>query len=379
MNRRTKVIHFLGILLGTSMSLSMARADVIVERVVRINGLFGLGNVESAEKEYIRGALKREESAGSLAASLGQLSDMVGENRIHTIYRIDKDRVWTLFPSAKSYDEQPIDLRRTDQSGNAASKLEKSDKSTATSRIPDKPGKPASQDRTVRNEIKVNATGNRKTINGFACEQYLVTWTIEMEDSQTKERTTDLMTAEFWNTAESGKVAELKRQETAFFNAYSKKSGLPGEPELINQFGMAMLGLEAVPEEEGIGKLKNIMTKIKGYPIVTKVTWKSEGSAQNRPQYRDESDEEGEDSGDATDADADADADADEMQQQLNGLLSGLADKVGKRSERKTNASGEADSTVVFESYTEVKSIEIGNVDATLFDLPPGYKKIANR
>ncbi|UCH81061.1 MAG: hypothetical protein JSW20_00220 [Nitrospiraceae bacterium] len=163
------------------------------------------------------------------------------------------------------------------------------------------------------------------------------------------------MTTELWNTPEDEKIMKLKKEEEEFNRAYLKKLGLNMSPEEMKIFGLSILG--GMADASGID-LKKEFSKIKGYPIVTSVKWQSQKDGKEQTNEQEEVEED----------------DGIDLSKGLGGAFGGfMKKKMAKRDNEK--AEGKEDMKVIFESYSEIKSIKTSAIPTDLFEVPKGYKK----
>lgn len=331
-------------------SLSPVSADVTVERVIKSGGIGGVGASESYEKEFIKGPKKREDSKTKFTGAI--LGKLTGEQTISTVYRIDKDLIWDINHPKKSYTERTISM--------PASKKEEGGEDVRREEGMDK--KEEEEVKIIKNEFKVKATGEKKTINSFPCEQYIVTWLVETENIKTKERSTSLMTTELWNTEEDSRIRMLQKEEASFNQAYMKKLGLEMTPEEMQNFGLNMMGQAFSDAAE---ELKKEMSKIKGYPIATTVKWEAETDEKAKAQSESRVQEEQEEN------------EGIDVSKGLGGIMGGFIKKKmeAKQKEKKTEEEKKGKKPI-FESYLEIKGIDISTLADSAFDVPAGYKKV---
>ncbi|HEY6011662.1 MAG TPA: hypothetical protein VIX18_09335, partial [Nitrospirota bacterium] len=188
-----------------------AMGDVTVERFNKSGGIQGIGASESAVVEKLSGLKKHETSSVKMTGAVGGfLGKIAGDMGSDVITEIDKDVVRTLDHKKKTYSEHPITLPKAKEDPSARSEKGKEEKPKV---------------RVVRNEISVKDTGEKKTINGFDCNRYVVTWLIETENLETKERSKTTMTNDLWNTSETKEIRALQKEEMEFAKAYMKKLG----------------------------------------------------------------------------------------------------------------------------------------------------------
>ena len=137
----------------------------------------------------------------------------------------------------------------------------------------------------VRNEITVKEAGDRRTIGAYDCAHYVVTWVVETEDLETKERSESTMVSDLWTTPETDEIRALQKEELEFTKAWLKKIGWDMSMQETQKMGLAMVGSMIGGDEEsfkkGAKEVAEKMAKIKGYPIGTGVKWmiKSPGGA----------------------------------------------------------------------------------------------------
>jgi len=319
-----------------------AMADVTVERFTRSGGFAGMGAGESVEKESIQGLKKRTEAQHKFTGSI--LGHFGGNSKRTEIVRVDRDLVWDVDDQKKRYSERPIhmesDASMNEQQNKAQQQAPKDNSNDEHSN---------NNIRVIRNEFKVNNTGESKTINGFPCTRTILTWYVETENTETGEHSKSIMTNDIWATPSKGAVKTLMQEETTFNQAYMKKLGLDLSPQEMQQYGLGMMGGLMGASSD---KLKKELGKIKGYPIATSVKWQqSAGSASN--------------------AGAKSDDGGTGMTRDIAGMLGGFL----KKSHKKEENGGSPGMNTVFEFYTEIKNIDGAKLAKSMFEIPSGYKK----
>lgn len=329
----------------------VALGDVTVERFMKSGGLKGIGANESTIVDRISGLRKREASAVKMTGSIGKFfGGLVGDMSTDTITDIDRDVVWSLDHKKKTYTEAPITLPKMKEEEAAGERPGREEKPKV---------------RVTRNEITVRETGEKKTINGFDTNHYVITWLLEAEDIESGAKSRNIMTTDLWNTPETAETRALQEEESAFSRAYMKKLGLDMTDEDTRKLGLAVVaGLFGGDEASMKAKVKELgekMSKVKGYPIVTAVKWEmeSEGGAAEAQQSARE--EEGGSGGL-------------DLSKGLGGFLGGLAKKAAKGSGEKSAAP--AQGSVLFDSYAEVKKIDASPIPGSEFEVPAGYKLV---
>ena len=175
-----------------------------------------------------------------------------------------------------------------------------------------------------------------------------MTWLLVTENVKTGVQKKSLMTTDIWNTTEDAKIKKLIQEESAFNSAYLKKLGLEIGPGEMKKMGLNMIsGLAGASGHN----LKKEFAKIKGYPIVTSVKWES--------------------SGDKDQEENDGGSGGLDLSKGLGGVLGGLA----KKAVKSRSKGSEGEKKVIFESYTEIKSINTSDLPKSLLEVPESYKK----
>ncbi|MBI5583446.1 MAG: hypothetical protein HY892_06460 [Deltaproteobacteria bacterium] len=323
--------------------LTGARAwgDASVETFFKTGGFKGMGAAEGMTTHRYQGEKKWE--SGNLQFTGAILSRLAGPSETVTITRVDQGVYWNLDPKNKTYTETPI----------KPLKLEPEDK-------PKREEKPEKQTtRITKSEFSVKKTGAAETINGFSCEEYLVTWLLEFEDLETKAKSRSTMQTNIWTTPETATIKKVQSEEQQFNQALAKKLVSDISMEDARQMGLAaMMSMSRASQEDikkGLVQVKNEMAKIKGYPIRTVISWNVEGDSREggaRKEAREE----------PTD-----------ISSGVGGILSGLLGKAVQKKVEEKAAGGQG--APFFSSTTEVKSLNADGVPAANFEIPAGYVK----
>ncbi len=347
-----KKMVFPAAMLGVLLGFSCAWADATVESFIRFGGFGGNGAYEGTTVTRIQGDKQVETSSIKFTGAV--LSWAAGKSETTTITRIDKGVVWTLDTKKKTYVESPL-------AGFDPDELEGGQDMSTGEELDD-----GEQPRVkmTRSEFQVQKTGAKQNINGFACEEYLMTWLVELQDLDTKEKTTNTMKTSLWTTPETSVIKKLQADQKAFSKAYMKKLGIDISPDEMQRFGMGAFAMASGASDEelakGFEKFKKEMTKVKGYPIRTMVDWSTEGGGPAAP----EAGEKPEDSGGFS------------IPTSKDDLLGGLGSMVSKAVSKKVTNSTKPDADEpFFSSTTEVKAISTDTVSAGVFDIPSGYKR----
>jgi hypothetical protein len=252
------------IMICFGLGATFAWGDATIESTFKTGGFKGMGASEGTTVRRYQGEKMWESMSSKFTGAV--LSRIAGGSETVSITRVDKGVSWQLDPKKKAYAEHPIKPldRKEFQEG-------KRD-----------PGKKP-KIRITKSEFTVKKTGATETIHGFPCEEYRVTWYMEMEDLETQEKSKSTMVNDQWTTPETATIRRARADETAFQKAYAQKLGIHFSPDEAKQAGMSaaasLTGASPEEIEKGWAQVKKEMAKIKGYPIRTTVTWKFEGAS----------------------------------------------------------------------------------------------------
>jgi len=329
------------------LGVSTAGADVTVERTMKTGGLGGLGAGNSTFVEKISGLKKRTVTSMKMSGFLGKMAGEIGGDEITDIA---KDAVWKLDHKKKTYTESKI----TPPPQSKETPGEKPGRK-------DKAEKP--QVRIVRNEVTVKEPGDKKTIGAYDCTHYVISWLVETEDLETKERSESTMTMDLWNTPENAETRALLKEEREFSDAWLKKIGWDLTDQEAGKLGLAMVGAMIGGDDESFRKgAKDVaekMEKVKGYPIGTGVKWQLKSSGGTGAKKS------GGGSGEAPS----------DVPKGLGGLMAAFGKKGGSGG-GEAGTAGAAGENTVFDTYTEVLKISTASLSGSEFVPPTDYRKV---
>jgi hypothetical protein len=343
-----RLLAALGLLAATA---APAWADAVIERYSRSDGFAGMGAFENTTLQTTTAAAQREEShlkfTGGFMSAVQKMAGLGGSIRIT---RLDRDLVWTLDPEKKTYTESPLTARG-----------ERERPSPGQPRPGDQRSKDKGEPSDVvitKNELKVEKTGASKAINGFPCDEYLMTWVVETKNTKTGETGKSLMTNRLWTTAETAEIRAVQAEEQAYGRAYLKKLGLDVSPAEAQKFLAGLRGVGEEDQQKALAKLGSELSKIHGFTIVSDLTWTGEGSG-----------------GEAKEGGAPRSGGGQpgmgELMGQLGKLFGGGGQKKGGA--EPAAPGGEEKKGALFSLYSEVKSIRTVPADPTRFDVPAGF------
>jgi hypothetical protein len=329
-----------------------AWADAVIERYSRSDGVAGLGAFESTTIQTTAATAQREEShlrfTGGFMSAIQKMAGIGGSIRIT---RLDRDLVWALDPDKKTYTEAPLTARG-----------ERERPSPTQPRPGDQRPKDKGEPSDVvitRNEFKVEKTGATKTVNGFPCDEYLMTWLVETKNTKTGETGKSLMTNRLWTTTETAEIRAVQAEEQAYGRAYLKKIGLDISPAEAQKFLAGLRGVGEEEQQKALARLGGELSKIQGYTIVSDLTWTGEGSGG------------GEAKEGGVPRSGGGQPGMGELMGQLGKLFGGGGQK--KSGSEPAASGGEEKKGALFNLYSEVKSIRTVPGDPTRFEVPAGY------
>jgi hypothetical protein len=318
-------------------------ADATVESSIKSSGFKGMGAFEGTTSRKYQGEKMWDSTSSRFTGAI--LSRVAGGSESATITRVDKGVYWTLDPKNKTYVERPIEAMKMGEPGK------------------EKPEKEKSKVRVTKSEFSVKKTGASETVNGFPCEEYLVTWLLEMEDMETKAKSRSTMTNNLWTTPETATIRKVQAEERAFHKAYAQKLGIQMSPEEAKQMGIeafaAMSGASKEEIEKGFMKVREEMAKIKGYPIRTVVNWSVEGDKVEGAEKEEKASSES----------------SSQTPTSVGGFLSGLSKGITQKVMKDKGSTSGQKEGATFSTTHEVKAIHADSVPAEVFEVPPGYSK----
>ena len=354
----------------------LAGADVVVKQKTVSEGLGGFGNATVEGSLVVSGDKSRSEDHVTYT---GRFKTLVGKKPSETvsITRLDKDLVWSLEPAQKEYSELTFaEMKAMMEKGS-----EEAQKATRA------------QDEGMTFTVDVKKTGVKQDVNGFACEQVVITCSGKPTDPKQAAEVQEIrMTMDQWLTQKAPGSTEM----AAYHRKFAEKLG--------REVGMAPMA-DAARRMYGNG-MKELATKLKdveGFPIRSTFTIENVLSAENQAKLA-EAHKEAE-SAQASAEQELAKAKAERAEQEKNedaedaksagasiakggfgGAVGGfLGKKANKAASKKAEAAAEARAKEMsesggpsaggplFKSVTEVLSISTEAAPAGSFEIPAGY------
>ena len=196
-----------------------------------------------------------------------------GDGRSAGIVRLDRNLLWNLDLAKKTYTECPL-LGCGTGSGKPA-EPERPDQ-------PKKPSEPTCPVTVKVNDLKVDATGEKRVTNGFTTDRHRVTWQLDIEDGQGG-RNSNLVSMDLWTTPETAAIREVQAIDAQFARRYAAAltsgDGPMGRYLPKNVTGAMSLLLNRIdPKDKRTAeRWAAEMRKVHGYPIVTTLSWTTQG------------------------------------------------------------------------------------------------------
>ena len=149
------------LLLGIYLLLGMGSAwgDATIESTFKTSGIKGAGAAEGSLVRRYQGEKMWDSTSSKFTGAI--LSRLSGGSENINITRIDKGVYWNLDPKNRTFTEIPIEPFKKEP-------------------IPEQ--KEKSSVRITKSEFSVKKTGAAEKINAYPCEEYLISWLLEMED-----------------------------------------------------------------------------------------------------------------------------------------------------------------------------------------------------
>jgi hypothetical protein len=197
---------------------------------------------------------------------------------------------------------------------------------------------------SARADFKVTDTGNSETIKGFACKQYLMEMSVDVEDQKNAQEGSFSTLTEMWLTKDAPGVDEIN----AFHRRMAEKMGttaidrpmMEGDNEQANAFAMNMR------------EMADEMKKLDGFTIKTVMYLGSPEAAKKE----------------ALGAGGD---EGERKEDEGGGGLGGFMKKM-----KMPGAGGTSGGGVLMKVTTETSEIETKPVDPSHFTVPDGYKQV---
>lgn len=348
-----------------------AAADVQITHRTTSEGLGGFGDGTNVSTQWITADKARSEDAFTYT---GRFKTLVGKKpkTSVSITRLDRELVWNLEPEKKRYTEMTFEQMRALMRGGMAE---------AEAEMAEAEGQGAPQDEEMEFTVDVKKTGAKQDVNGFPCEQVVITCTGKPKQPKPGEAGRELkLIMDQWLTPNVPGQAEVE----AFYRAMAAKLGVEEEMRRLGPMAQKMYG-------NAIKAMGDELKDVKGHPV--KSTFTIEGPPPTAEDRRDAEErakavEDAEKDMGRADRAADAQDAASAGSAAAEGSKSGVAGAVGgflgrklanaaakKATEKAKGQQGAADGPL-FKSVTELVSVSSGAAPAGAFEVPAGFKLV---
>ena len=157
------------------------------------------------------------------------------------------------------------------------------------------------QVKIIRSEFRVDDTGEKKEINKFPCQKFILLVLTEWEDTRTGQRGIDSLSTILWMTEFTDELNQAQEEEMEFTKAHLKAMGMDVDQmydDILGTNWLSLLGKFTKKEKESKPtnpKLVKEMEKLKGYPVIIdgkyfNIRPKLEGENENMDQETDDTD-----------------------------------------------------------------------------------------
>jgi hypothetical protein len=338
-------------------SASAVRSDVTVQRLVKSGGFGGFGAFETTEKLMISG--DKECTKGTTKFS-GKFSSLMnkGAKEATSITRLDKELIWNLDSEKKTYTELTFEqMRKMMESMGSLGGLLTQAKADSLRKAMEK----------LSSTVEVNKTGEKKTMSGLECERVILTMRSEIKDTIGNVTDTTWVKNDLWMAPIDKVSSELRNFDLKMAEKLGFAEGGP-MAGLLNQYADAMK------------KLQEKLKELNGYPLASTfsivMTTHGEQKAKAETQVKDTTEQQM----------AQEEETPITEQKGVKSALGGLFKKKAKeetkkkeeqkQKEEQEKAVAQQGPKTVVEVTTETQSISTSGVDASLFEIPAGYKKV---
>ncbi len=343
MPRRIPILLVIPALLMAAAAGPAALADVTVEEKVAFDGFGakGYGASDGTTTTVVSGDKMRQENVTRFTGKI--MKRFSGGDGLKTaaITRIDRRVTYHVDFKDKSYTEVPFESAKDFQKELANAQASPEEKP---------PESPVTCD-PIR--VETNRTGAKEDIHGFASEEVVIAGTQVCRNAETGQACTQTYALDVWTTPETPALGDL----AAFHARLAKAMGFDAREmeALAKAAAGAMKSMT-----QGLGESYKELSKVKGYPVRTRITIESEGSCT------------------ASDSTA---SEAPNMGDAVKGIGGSLKGMFGKKKESESQASkakgGAAGAAKhkIFGMTSELLSVSSAAAPGDAFEPPTGFKK----
>lgn len=324
----------------------------IMEGLGRMAGMFGAkGLNKNTTSTFIKGDRMRADQLNGSELESSQ------------IVQLDQDRIVMLDHKKRTYSVMTLAEMRERMAKAMASM-----KSASQNQPPADPKKP---DVKVEPKITVKETGETKVINGFNTRRVLLTTELEGENQKTKDKSAMGADTELWLTRDISGFEEQRQ----FYAKYAQKMA---SPELLKSAGMSPSMTQDPRVADSAQAMRKKMEALDGIAILTVMSFNLSGtpSAETKAQANSQPKQSQEE------------RQPDSVGESIGKALGGFGGFGGFGKKKKKaepvestqpapsspSGSDEKVTATLMTSTTELKSFSKAALEASLFDVPAGYK-----
>jgi len=329
-------------------------------------GFKGFMAQEGTQDSYTFPDKRRTNRTNKFSGSV--LSRITGSQSTSDIIRLDKGVEWQADNKKKNYQECAIgDCKGIGQFMSAAFDSE----SQGEFEEQDQDLPPGCVITVTDQRFDVSKTGQKREVNGFPAEEYLIDWRYNARDDAGG-KLENLFTINIWTTPQTAAMTEALNVQNQFDARYTTalNDGYPDAlTKAIPRDAIAMLErffLDALSEADS-AKLKQMMAnnpKIEGFPVSSKTKWDARNTtcaAPKEPEQAEESSRLNTSS--------------------IKGLLGSVTKQIVKQEVDKKAAekAREIELAPIFIYIVDVTSVEMADIRESQLSVPSNYKLITRR
>lgn len=259
------------------------------------------------------------------------------------IMRLDKELVWNLENKKKTYTEMTFAEMRA-MLDSLQAEMQK---------MSEEPSKKDEDYELSPPEFKVEKTGNKATIAGYSCEEYIMTVITRAKDKKTGDTGSFTLHNQMWMTTDWAGQEEYQ----AFAAKMAEKMGFGRGMESAQSY-LGMMGVNA-------DDLSAEMGKVGGFPMKQEMTMYTFGGGGTQQEA---------DTTQAKDTAEESTTPTDNLKK-LGGLFGKKKDKDKEKKPKESAAKPGA----LFSMTVEVESLSADGVEGSQFEIPNGYKKVEKK
>jgi hypothetical protein len=335
-----KRVFACGIVLSM-LAVAAVSADIKTQQKSQVKFAGMLGSVVN----FFGGKSSREGVTETVVVS-GNRKATIREDRAEII-DLAEEKVYDVDLKGKSYKVTTFDeIRRKMQE---AQEKAKKDAERAEERKAEKSEKP---EKELQVDLDVKDTGQRKTINGFDCRQFITTVTVHEKGKSVQESGGLLMTADSWLAPRIPGMQEI----IDFDMRYMQKITGINPAVAAEQMAAALAMYPGL--KDAMAKMQASNVKMDGTPIQTTTTVDAAKSAEQAAQEKDQK---------AKEEPASASGG-------VGGMLGGLGRRIARKKDDQPSGDKDPNRATIMTINHEVLSVAT-SIDPSQLTIPAGFKQ----